>query len=185
LQGVKKPYNPILGEIFRASWDHGNSKSFYVSEQVSHHPPVSAFYGSNRAAGFVLTGSIYFRSKFMGNSTAAILDGFATAYMLNYVEEYILTFPSAYARGILWGTLLMELGGTVSIKCEKTGMKSEIEFKTKVVYPGSKYLPLTSPPAIFWRGVQCRGGQDHAQEEDLVQLHWQVGQAVDGKGSPR
>ena len=34
MQGVKKPYNPILGEIFRAQWDHGSSKSFYVSEQV-------------------------------------------------------------------------------------------------------------------------------------------------------
>jgi len=135
-KGVKKPYNPILGEIFRASWDHGTSKSFYVSEQVSHHPPVSAFYGSNRAAGFVLNGSIYFRSKFTGNSTAAILDGFATVYMLNYDEVYTLTFPTAYARGILWGTLLMELGGTVHIKCEKTEMKSEIEFKTKGYFGG-------------------------------------------------
>jgi len=135
-KGVKKPYNPILGEIFRASWDHGTSKSFYVSEQVSHHPPVSAFYGSNRAAGFVLNGSIYFRSKFTGNSTAAILDGFATVYMLCYDEVYTLTFPTAYARGILWGTLLMELGGTIYIKCETTGMKSEIEFKTKGYFGG-------------------------------------------------
>jgi len=127
----KKPYNPILGEIFRASWDHGKSKSFYVSEQVSHHPPISAFYGSNKAEGFVLNGSILFRSKFMGNSTAAILDGFATVYMLNYDEEYTLTFPSVYGRGILWGTLLMELGGNVTIKCEKSDMRTEIEFKTK------------------------------------------------------
>jgi len=57
-------------------------------------------------------------------------------YMLNYDEEYVLTFPSAYARGILWGTLLMELGGTVSIKCEKTDMRVEIEFKTKGFFGG-------------------------------------------------
>lgn len=135
-KGVKKPYNPILGEIFRASWDHGDSKSFYVSEQVSHHPPVSAFYGSNRKAGFVLDGSMLFRSKFMGNSTAAILDGFATVRMLNYDEEYTLTFPNVYARGILWGTLLMELGGNVVIKCDKTEMRTEIEFKTKGFFGG-------------------------------------------------
>lgn len=135
-KGVKKPYNPILGEIFRASWDHGDSKSFYVSEQVSHHPPISAFYGSNRAAGFVLNGSILFRSKFTGNSTAAILDGECTVYMMHYDEEYILTFPTAYARGILWGTLLMELGGTVTIKCPQTEMKAEIDFKTKGFFGG-------------------------------------------------
>jgi len=139
-KGVKKPYNPILGEMFRASWDHGTSKSFYVSEQVSHHPPVSAFYGSNRGAGFVLNGSILFRSKFTGNSTAAILDGFATVYCLNYDEEYTMTFPTAFARGILWGTLLMELGGTVIIKCEKTDMKTEIEFKTKGFWGGDYNL---------------------------------------------
>eukprot|EP01087_Luapelamoeba_hula_P016259 TRINITY_DN499_c0_g1_i2.p1 TRINITY_DN499_c0_g1~~TRINITY_DN499_c0_g1_i2.p1 ORF type:complete len:385 (-),score=80.36 TRINITY_DN499_c0_g1_i2:134-1288(-) len=135
-KGVKKPYNPILGEIFRASWDHGDSKSFYVSEQVSHHPPVSAFYGSNRPAGFVLNGSIFFKSKFGGNTVAAILDGHATIYMLNYDETYVLTFPTAYARGILWGTLLMELGGNVSIKCEQSEMRSEIEFKTKGFFGG-------------------------------------------------
>jgi len=37
-QGVKKPYNPILGEVFQCSWDWGaNGKTMYVAEQVS--PP--------------------------------------------------------------------------------------------------------------------------------------------------
>ena len=34
--------------------------------------------------------------------------------------------------GILIGTLTMELGGVVTINCEKTGYKAEIEFKLKV-----------------------------------------------------
>jgi hypothetical protein len=135
-KGVKKPYNPILGEIFRAQWDHGTSKSFYVSEQVSHHPPVSAFYASNRSVGLAINGFVNFRSKFMGNSSAAIMDGEATLYFLRIPgESYTISFPTAYARGILWGTLLMEIGGTVYITCEKTGLQSEIEFKTKVRLP--------------------------------------------------
>jgi hypothetical protein len=41
-KGLKKPYNPILGETFRCYWLHPNgSKTFYLAEQVSHHPPVS------------------------------------------------------------------------------------------------------------------------------------------------
>jgi hypothetical protein len=136
-KGVKKPYNPILGEIFRCQWDHGNSKSFYVSEQVSHHPPVSAFYASNRAVGLAINGFVNFRSKFMGNSSAAIMDGEATLYFLRLPgESYTITFPTAYARGILWGTLLMEMGGTVYITCDKTGLQSEIEFKTKPYFGG-------------------------------------------------
>jgi hypothetical protein len=136
-KGVKKPYNPILGEIFRCQWDHGNSKSFYVSEQVSHHPPVSAFYASNRAVGLAINGFVNFRSKFMGNSSAAIMDGEATLHFLRLPgESYTITFPTAYARGILWGTLLMEMGGTVYITCDKTGLQSEIEFKTKPYFGG-------------------------------------------------
>jgi len=126
-----------LGEIFRANWDHGSSQTFYVSEQVSHHPPVSAFYGSNRKKGLAIQGSVHFRSKFMGNSTAAILDGEATVYFLRIPgEEYVITFPTAYARGILWGTLLMELGGMVYITCKQTNLKAEIEFKTKPYFGG-------------------------------------------------
>jgi len=34
--------------------------------------------------------------------------------------------------GILIGTLTMELGGVVTIRCEKTGYWAELEFKLKV-----------------------------------------------------
>lgn len=54
---AKKPYNPILGEVFRCHWDVPNMSSdsnlvndgpvpwcnrnqlTFVAEQVSHHPP--------------------------------------------------------------------------------------------------------------------------------------------------
>lgn len=37
-----------------------------------------------------------------------------------------------FVVGILIGTLTMELGGVVTIKCEKTGYWAELEFKLKV-----------------------------------------------------
>lgn len=37
-----KPYNAILGEVFRCKYYHEDSVSIFISEQVSHHPPVSA-----------------------------------------------------------------------------------------------------------------------------------------------
>lgn len=40
-----------------------------VFPQVSHHPPVSAFYVSNRKDGFCLSGSILAKSKFYGIGT--------------------------------------------------------------------------------------------------------------------
>lgn len=131
-KGLKKPYNPILGEMFRCYWLHPNgSKTFYIAEQVSHHPPVSAFYVTNRQDGFSISASIMAKSKFYGNSTSAILDGTAILTLLPRGEDYTLTVPYAHCKGILMGTLTMELGGKVSISCEKTGYFTEIEFKLK------------------------------------------------------
>lgn len=39
-----------------------------LCSQVSHHPPVSAFYVSNRKDGFCLSGSILAKSKFYGTN---------------------------------------------------------------------------------------------------------------------
>ena len=39
---IKKPFNPLLGETFEY---YDQERQFtYVSEQVSHHPPISAMY---------------------------------------------------------------------------------------------------------------------------------------------
>ena len=45
--------------------------------------------------------------------------------------QCLITYCS-FVSGILIGTLTMELGGTVTIKCEKTGYWAELEFKLKV-----------------------------------------------------
>ena len=68
-KGLKKPYNPILGELFRCCWKHPNgSTTFYIAEQVSHHPPISALYVTNRKDGFTLSATILAKSKFYGTN---------------------------------------------------------------------------------------------------------------------
>ncbi|KAK7878145.1 hypothetical protein WMY93_031226 [Mugilogobius chulae] len=132
-KGLKKPYNPIIGETYRCMWLHQktNSKTFYIAEQVSHHPPVSAFYVSNRKDGFCVSGSILAKSKFYGNSLSAILDGEARLSFLNRGEDYVMNMPYAHCKGILYGTMTLELGGQITITCEKTGYSAQLEFKLK------------------------------------------------------
>ncbi|XP_077330275.1 oxysterol-binding protein-related protein 8 isoform X1 [Lithobates pipiens] len=132
-KGLKKPYNPILGETFRCLWIHPktSSKTYYIAEQVSHHPPVSAFYVSNRKDGFCLSGSILAKSKFYGNSLSALLEGDGRLTFLNRGEDYTMTMPYAHCKGILYGTMTLELGGNVTITCEKTGYSAILEFKLK------------------------------------------------------
>ncbi|XP_033167787.1 oxysterol-binding protein-related protein 8 isoform X4 [Drosophila mauritiana] len=137
-KGLKKPYNPILGERFRCYWQHpSGSRTFYIAEQVSHHPPVSAFYVTNREDGFSITCSILAKSKFYGNSTSAVLEGAATMTLLPRGECYTATTPYAHCKGILMGTLSMELGGKINIECENTGYRTELEFKLKPFLGGA------------------------------------------------
>ncbi|XP_015435808.1 PREDICTED: oxysterol-binding protein-related protein 8 isoform X1 [Dufourea novaeangliae] len=140
-QGLKKPYNPLLGETFRCYWQHPNgSRTFYIAEQLSHHPPISGFYVTNRQDGFTISATIIAKSKFYGNSTSAVLDGVAILTMLPRGEDYTMTVPYAHCKGILMGTLSMELGGKVQINCEKTGYHTEIEFKLKPFLGGAEQM---------------------------------------------
>lgn len=144
-KGLKKPYNPILGETFRCYWEHPNgSRTFYIAEQVSHHPPISTFYVTNREDGFSLSCSILAKSKFYGNSTSAILEGTANLTLLPRGESYTLTSPYAHCKGILMGTLSMELGGKVNIECDNTGYRAELEFKLKPFLGGSEYTNVVT-----------------------------------------
>ncbi|XP_047249169.1 oxysterol-binding protein-related protein 5 isoform X3 [Girardinichthys multiradiatus] len=140
-KGLKKPYNPILGETFRCCWLHPQTDSctFYIAEQLSHHPPISAFHVCNRKDGFCISGSILAKSKFYGNSLSAILDGKARLLFLSRDEEYVITMPYAHCKGILYGTMTLELGGKVTVECKKTKCFAELEFKLKpfLAYSGS------------------------------------------------
>jgi len=147
-KGVKKPYNPILGEIFRCKWEYNSSNNnngeqhqqvadtFLVAEQISHHPPVSCLYISNRKDGYTMTGLINPRSKFLGTSMAVIVDGSITLSLLEHNEEYVITFPTACARGIIFGTLLTEITGSASIVCKNSGLKADMDFKSKPLFGG-------------------------------------------------
>lgn len=74
-QGCKKPYNPIIGETFSCVVDTAESRTSYVAEQCSHHPPVSAFYLENQKKGYCANGYIWTKSHFTGNSAASAMVG--------------------------------------------------------------------------------------------------------------
>ncbi|CAE1160940.1 OSBPL9_10_11 [Acanthosepion pharaonis] len=154
---AKKPYNPILGEVFRCHWkipgvssqnsEYTASHLFpwastdnliFIAEQVSHHPPISAFYAEHYDKRISLDGYIWTKSKFLGLSIGVHMIGQAVLSVLNFDEEYIFTFPNGYGRSILtvpW----VELGGKVSLTCPKSGYSANIEFHTKPFYGGKKH----------------------------------------------
>ena len=65
----------------------------------------------------------------MGVSTSII--DFSDSFSVRSLA-YVISMPNMYARGILFGKMVIELGDTCTAKCEKLGITADIEFKTKV-----------------------------------------------------
>ncbi|XP_064626227.1 oxysterol-binding protein-related protein 9-like isoform X2 [Lineus longissimus] len=147
---AKKPYNPILGETFLCYWDLPNQTKpekrelntdgptpwaykdnlVFIAEQVSHHPPISAFYAEHANKKISIDGYIWTKSKFLGLSIGVHMIGQAVISVVDYDEEYLITFPSGYGRSILT-TPWIELGGKCTISCPKSGYSANINFLTK------------------------------------------------------
>uniref|UniRef100_A0AAY4BMW6 Oxysterol-binding protein n=1 Tax=Denticeps clupeoides TaxID=299321 RepID=A0AAY4BMW6_9TELE len=107
----------------------------FVAEQVSHHPPVSAFYCECLERRMCVNAHVWTKSKFMGMSVGVSMVGEGVLCLLEHEEEYVFTLPCAYARSILtvpW----VELGGKVSITCAKSGFSATVTFHTKPFYGG-------------------------------------------------
>lgn len=152
---AKKPYNPILGEIFQCHWDVPaeakdgllvddgpipwcrRDQLTFIAEQVSHHPPISAFYAEHYNKKISFSAHVWTKSKFLGLSIGVHNIGQGIVTLTDLSEEYILTFPNGYGRSILtvpW----IELGGTVTINCPQTGYHADIDFITKPFYGGKR-----------------------------------------------
>ncbi|KAL0938971.1 oxysterol binding protein [Colletotrichum truncatum] len=136
--GVKKPLNPILGEIFTCYWDlPDNTRAYYISEQTSHHPPKSSYFYMVPEHHIRVDGTLKPRSRFLGNSAASVMEGTAILSLLNRGndktkgERYILTQPNMYARGILFGKMKYELGDHSFVRCPELDLVADIDFKTK------------------------------------------------------
>uniref|UniRef100_W8AWZ7 Oxysterol-binding protein n=3 Tax=Ceratitis capitata TaxID=7213 RepID=W8AWZ7_CERCA len=196
---AKKPYNPILGEVFQCYWDlpdetpdenvvndgpvpwcHRNQLTF-LAEQVSHHPPISAFYAEHVNKKITFSAHVWTKSKFLGLSIGVHNIGEGIVTLVEHSEEYIVTFPNGYGRSILtvpW----IELGGTVEIRCPQTGYHATIEFLTKPFYGGKRnkvtaeiYAPNEKKPFVSiageWSGLMEAKWHDKNKTEVFVDVN--------------
>jgi oxysterol-binding protein-related protein 9/10/11 len=143
-----KPYNSTLGEFFRCHWEvedeaptlqekevksaGGTNKGdkvkvSYLTEQTSHHPPVSAFYVECPQKGISACGYDQLSAKFTGTSVRVTPGQYNQGIFITLHnrdnEEYRLTHPAAYLGGFLRGNLYVTVADTCFITCAKTGIK--------------------------------------------------------------
>ncbi|KAJ9586002.1 hypothetical protein L9F63_020340, partial [Diploptera punctata] len=107
----------------------------YTAEQVSHHPPVTAFYVECPEKKMYLNASIWTKSNFSGMSIGVSMIGDLSLTLLDHGEQYDFSLPSAYARSII-SVPWVELGGKVTINCPTTHYSTVIIFHAKPFYGG-------------------------------------------------
>ncbi|XP_054870234.1 oxysterol-binding protein-related protein 1-like isoform X3 [Amphiprion ocellaris] len=122
-----KPFNPLLGETYELIRDDLGFR--WVSEQVSHHPPVSAFHAEGFKEDFVFHGSIYPKLKFWGKSIEAEPKGIITLELPKYNEAYTWTNPTCCVHNIIVGQLWIEQYGNVEVINHRTGERCSMTFK--------------------------------------------------------
>ncbi|KAH7358202.1 oxysterol-binding protein [Plectosphaerella cucumerina] len=135
---IKKPLNAFLGELFLASWTDEESKSTVrlVSEQVSHHPPITAMHLADEAHGVRADG--YARVEMTFNGSVDIRQvGHAVIHVDKYDEDYLIPLTSVKVRGFLGGRLYPEVVDTYTIE-SSSGFTSEICFSGSSWFGGKK-----------------------------------------------
>jgi oxysterol-binding protein-related protein 8 len=130
---LKKPFNPIIGEVFRCYWNYlDGSKAYCISEQVSHHPPISCFLYCNITHGVYISGEFKPKPTFMGNSIMVCLNGSTTIKFRKRPEEiYRISYPNLFARGLFFGDPFVEISGKSTISCEFLNQIAAIEFNSE------------------------------------------------------
>ncbi|KAI0179773.1 hypothetical protein GGR52DRAFT_587307 [Hypoxylon sp. FL1284] len=104
----------------------------YLTEQTSHHPPVSAFYVSCPEKGLHAKGFDQISAKFTGTAIKVSpgehnLGIFVTVERRDN-ETYQLTHPAAHLGGILRGSLSVSVGDFAYITCPQTKLKAILHY---------------------------------------------------------
>lgn len=118
-----KPFNPLLGETY----EYQNDDFRIVCEQVSHHPPVSAFHADTEH--FKFTGSIHPKLKFWGKSVEIQPKGIVTVELLKWNESYSWSNVNCCVHNVIVGKMWIEQYGTMEIVCKQNGTKAVLTFK--------------------------------------------------------
>ncbi|KAM9843267.1 oxysterol-binding protein-related protein 7-like isoform 2-T3 [Aulostomus maculatus] len=79
-----KPFNPVLGETYESLREDRGFR--FVSEQVSHHPPISACHAESE--NFTFWQDQRWKNKFWGKSVEIISSGLVNVTLPRYGDHY-------------------------------------------------------------------------------------------------
>ncbi|KAM4698575.1 oxysterol-binding protein-related protein 6 isoform 3-T3 [Rhinophrynus dorsalis] len=115
-----KPFNPVLGETYECIRE---DKGFrFLSEQVSHHPPISACHCESK--NFVFWQDIRWKNKFWGKSMEILPFGTVNVTLPKYGDCYVWNKVTTCIHNILSGRRWIEHYGEITIRNTKNSIST-------------------------------------------------------------
>uniref|UniRef100_A0A8C5GIE1 Oxysterol-binding protein n=1 Tax=Gouania willdenowi TaxID=441366 RepID=A0A8C5GIE1_GOUWI len=145
-----KPFNPVLGETYE---NHREDRGFrYVSEQVSHHPPVSACHAESE--NFTFWQDQRWKNKFWGKSVEIISSGQVNVALPRYGDHYEWNKAVTCIHNVLSQQRWLEHYGEVVIKNTKSDVCT-----CKITFVKSRYWSSDNSKNEVQGVVLDRAGQ--------------------------
>ncbi|XP_057359873.1 oxysterol-binding protein-related protein 6 isoform X5 [Manis pentadactyla] len=113
-----KPFNPVLGETYECIREDKGFRFF--SEQVSHHPPISACHCESK--NFVFWQDIRWKNKFWGKSMEILPVGTLNVMLPKYGDCYVWNKVTTCIHNILSGRRWIEHYGEITIRNTKSSV---------------------------------------------------------------
>ena len=105
----------------------------FFSEQVSHHPPITAYYQEGK--GYRAKGFLHQKSKmgFGGGRGLMLVNqlGYQDYYFEKYDEWISINRPQVMACNLIIGSMYIDVEGDVEAVNNKTGERADIKFNTR------------------------------------------------------
>lgn len=122
---IKKPFNSLLGETY----EYIENDLRMIVEQVSHHPPVCAFYCT--CDDFILEGFFHMAIKFSYKGLSATPAGDLIMTLKRTNERFVITRPISSLHNYIVGKMYIWNSGDMIVRNETTGSRAIMYFKPK------------------------------------------------------
>ena len=127
---VMKPFNPLLGETFELVRDGFK----LISEQVSHHPPITALHCDH--SKFTFWGSTEVKTSFKGVFLLVHPAGLMHVLLKSTGEEFVWSKPNSSVHNIIFGKMYVDHHGVMEIRNQQTGDVCKISMKKRGWFDG-------------------------------------------------
>ncbi|EGG18411.1 oxysterol binding family protein [Cavenderia fasciculata] len=151
----RKPYNALLGETHNcfirypsAEEDGKTSTARFIAEQVTHHPPLTAFH-IETSEGLTMDCNVQFSAKFHMNSVSIVTSGDIIIKVPMresdgepaHEEVYVIDkgLPDAIVKNVIFGTRSINWTDSVEIMCQTTNTSATLHFDKNEFVKGDIY----------------------------------------------